>query len=325
MHHGDISPQIALGLKELQKRIGAAKIPSSKLDEALNIATWNIREFGKTPRLEASLHFIAEILGQFDLIAVTEVRDNLGDLGKVLRILGPYWSAVFSDYIVDAGGNRERIAYVYDKRAAVFTGLAAEADPPRKKTKSGEYVSAISWWRSPYIASFRAGNFDFVLITAHIRWGSGEKARVAPLKLLAEWIDRRSKEKYTDDKDIILMGDFNIPKVDDELFQAITSKDLEMPAALRGVKHGSNLSKDKRYDQILHYPVHTKSFTNHAGVLDFYAGGHGPLFPGVQMTKAEFTYQLSDHLPLWMQLDVDVEGERLDQIITAGPSSGRER
>ena len=318
MNHGDISPEIARGLKELRKRIEAAKIPSSKLDETLNLATWNIREFGKVPRLDASIHYIAEILGQFDLIAVVEVRDNLSELAEVLRILGPYWRAVFSDYITDAGGNRERIAYVYDKRAAVFTGLAAEADPPRKKTASGEYLPAITWWRSPYIASFRAGSFDFILITAHIRWGSGEKARVAPLKLLAEWVDQRSKEKYTDDKDIILMGDFNIPAVDDDLFRAITSKGLQMPAALRG-KHGSNLEKNKRYDQILHYPVHTKSFTDHAGVLDFYGGDHRPLFPGVAMSKQEFTYELSDHLPLWAQLDVDVEGERIDQIITEAP------
>lgn len=324
MNHGDISPEIARGLKELRKRIEAAKIPSSKLDETLNLATWNIREFGKTPRLKASLHYIAEILGQFDLIAVVEVRDNLSELAEVLRILGPYWRAVFSDYITDAGGNRERIAYVYDKRAAVFTGLAAEADPPRKKTKSGEYLPAISWWRSPYLASFRAGSFDFVLITAHIRWGSGDEARLAPLKLLAEWIDRRAKEKYTDDKDIILMGDFNIPAVGDPLYRAITGKGLQMPEPLLGL-HGTNLAEDKRYDQILHYPVFTQSFTNAGGALDFYAGDHKALFPGVKMSKAEFTYQLSDHLPLWVQLNVDVEGERIDQIITEAPSGGRER
>src|SRR3990172_12938800 len=93
MHHGTISPQIAKGLNVLQSRIDKAKIPSSKIDETLNIATWNIREFGKTPRKEASIHYIAEILGQFDLVAIAELRDNLTDLSKVLTILGPYWHA----------------------------------------------------------------------------------------------------------------------------------------------------------------------------------------------------------------------------------------
>ncbi len=142
MHHGQITTEIAQGLRGLRQRIAAAAIPSSKLDETLTLATWNIRDFGKRPRLDASIHFIAEILGQFDLIAVTEVRDNLGDLSRVLDILGPYWRVVYSDYIQDAGGNRERMAYVYDRRAVVFTGMAAEPDAPRKKKPSDRRVSA---------------------------------------------------------------------------------------------------------------------------------------------------------------------------------------
>src|SRR5882762_11295940 len=88
MNHGNISPEIATGLKVLQARIANAKIPSSKLDETLNIATWNIREFGKKARSEAAIHYIAEILGQFDLISIAELRDNLNDLGRVLEVLG---------------------------------------------------------------------------------------------------------------------------------------------------------------------------------------------------------------------------------------------
>src|SRR3970040_1290750 len=112
-----IDQRIARGLKELRRRIRLANLPSSQLDETLNLATWNIREFGKKERRPESIHYIAEILGQFDLIAVVELRDNLGDLEKVIRILGPYWRIVFSDYINDPAGNHERIGYLYDKRA----------------------------------------------------------------------------------------------------------------------------------------------------------------------------------------------------------------
>jgi hypothetical protein len=79
------------GRHQLGMRIAAANVPSSKLDETLNVAVWNIREFGKKPRLPESIHYIAEILGQFDLIALVELRDDLSDLGKVLPILGPSW------------------------------------------------------------------------------------------------------------------------------------------------------------------------------------------------------------------------------------------
>ncbi len=144
------------------------------------MATWNIREFGKKPRSEAAIHYVAEILGQFDLIGLVELRDNLADLGRVLRILGPYWRAVYSDMIPDAGGNRERVAYLYDKRAVTFNGLAAEANEPRHK-KGFEYLPEKSFWRSPYLASFKSGNFDFVVLTTHVRWGKSAKARTEEL------------------------------------------------------------------------------------------------------------------------------------------------
>lgn len=47
MHHGNIDANTAQGLKELRRRIAACNIPSSKLDETLLLATWNIRDFGK--------------------------------------------------------------------------------------------------------------------------------------------------------------------------------------------------------------------------------------------------------------------------------------
>ena len=84
MNHGRISKDIAKGLVALRQRIDAAKIPSSKIDETLNLATWNIRELGKVRRSEAAVHYIAEILGQFDLIGVVELRQNLDDLGRIL-------------------------------------------------------------------------------------------------------------------------------------------------------------------------------------------------------------------------------------------------
>src|SRR5206468_731990 len=163
MNHGDISPEIAKGLKVLQSRIANAKIPSSKLDETLNIATWNIREFGKKERSEAAIHYIAEILGEFDLISIAELRDNLTDLGRVLEVLGPTWRVIYSDALRDSGGNNERVGFVYDKRAVAFSGFAATANPPREKV-GNLYLPKFDWWREPFMASFSAGSFDFVLL-----------------------------------------------------------------------------------------------------------------------------------------------------------------
>ena len=44
-------------------------------------------------------------------------------------------------------------------------------------------------------------------------------------------------------------------------------------------------------------------------------GNHTRLLPDATLDKRAFTYQLSDHLPLWVQLNVDLEGQKLDPII----------
>ena len=218
IHHGEVSPQIAQGLLALKTRIAAAKIPPSKLDETINVAVWNIREFGKVRRTEAAIHYIAEILGQFDLVALVELRSDLTDLGRVLPILGPSWDVVYSDWIDDAGGNKEHAAFLFDSRAVTFNGLAAEVDTPRGK-KETEYLATQSFWRAPYMCSFRAGNFDFIAIATHTRWGDSIEGRQAELQMLADWIDTRFENTFVEDHDLIVMGDFNVPKMGDRLFK----------------------------------------------------------------------------------------------------------
>ena len=322
MHHGDVSPDIAQGLLALKKRIDSAKIPSSKLDEMITVAIWNIREFGKVRRTVPALHYIAEILGQFDLIALVELRNDLTDLGKVLKFLGPSWDVVYSDWIDDPGGNDERVGFLFDRRAVTFNGLAAEIDAPRTK-KAKQYLATQSFWRAPYMCSFRSGNFDFIAIATHARWGDSVAARQAELQLLADWIDIRFKSQYAEDTDLIVMGDFNIPKLDDRLFKALTSRGLELPDCLRQLKFGdrviggSNLKRDARYDQILHLPTMKSRFTDAGGALDFFIDrtAIAQLFPKKDYTPEQFSFQLSDHFPVWTQIDVDIDGQRLTQIV----------
>lgn len=321
MHHitqlNTVSTDIAKRLKTLHGRIEAANIPSSKLDESFNLASWNIREFGKVARSQPAIHFIAEILGQFDLISVVELRDNLKDLARVLKVLGPYWRAVYSDAVLDAGGNRERVAFIYDKRMISFNGMASAVFAERTKTGT-EWVPDFNWWRPPYMASFRAGNFDFVAITTHIRWGETEEGREPELRELAKWVAKRAKLLQRgvaawEEKDIFLTGDFNIPSRQSPLFKALTSEGLQIPTALLKEDLGTNLDRNKRYDQILHLPHYEENFTNKGGVVDFYCADHLPLFP--DLTKLEFTFQMSDHLPLWIQVNTDVDVKQLDQLI----------
>jgi endonuclease/exonuclease/phosphatase family metal-dependent hydrolase len=322
MHHGDVSSDIAAGLLALQKRIKAAKIPPSQLDQSINVAIWNIREFGKKRRSAAAIHYIAEILGQFDLVALVELRDNLTDYGRVCEILGPSWDLVYSDWMSDAGGNRERVGFLFDRRAVTFNGLAAEIEPPRTR-KGTEYLASQSFWRAPYMCSFRAGNFDFIVLATHARWGDSLAGRRAELGLLSDWIETRFKDRWAEDTDLIVMGDFNTPSLDDATFKALTRCGLQIPDALVDLKvgdvtvKGSNLARDARYDQILHLPTLKSRFTNYGGTLDFYGSDKNirELFPDAGYTREAFSFQLSDHFPVWVQIDTDIDGQRLTQIV----------
>ena len=113
------------------------------------------------------------------------------------------------------------------------------------------------------------------------------------------------------------MGDFNIDNFNSNLYKAISQYGLRAPKAIVQSEFGSNLAKKKRYDQILHHPVQTGSaFTDHGGVVDFYKSHYKLLLPYKHLTKVKFTYELSDHLPLWVQLNIDTADEELDQLIS---------
>lgn len=282
------------GMRVLEERIRAAHVPAARAGN-LRLATWNIRELGKHPRLEESIHLIARILRSFDLIAIIELHDDLGDMRRILHVLGPKWEIVFSDYLADAAGNRERVGFVFNRDRVTFTGFAASAGEPRHAT--GErFAESIPWWRPPYMASFAAGRFEFLLVGAHVRWGENAKARRGEIAALAKWLRLRAKEKFFGAQNIIVAGDFNVQLdgADGGLVLA--------PGLTRDVT--TDLEGTKRYDQIMCEPSEVQRFTGRAGNIDFCAGDLHALVPHRRLTKTELTLQLSDHLPLWVEAHI---------------------
>ncbi len=58
-------------------------------------------------------------------------------------------------------------------------------------------------------------------------------------------------------------------------------------------------------------------FSKSGGKLDFFISDDRikELFPTENYTREKFSYQLSDHFPVWVQIKTDIEGQRLNQII----------
>ncbi len=102
----------------------------------LRLATWNIREFDSEKygkRLEESLYYIAEIIAQFDLVAIQEVREDREALDGVMELLGPGWRYIATDVTEGAAGNRERMVFVYNAHKVFFGNVAGEVVLPSAK------------------------------------------------------------------------------------------------------------------------------------------------------------------------------------------------
>ena len=102
----------------------------------LRLATWNIREFDSKKygkRLEESLYYIAEIIAQFDLVAIQEVREDREALDGVMELLGPGWRYIATDVTEGAAGNRERMVFVYNAHKVFFSNVAGEVVLPSDK------------------------------------------------------------------------------------------------------------------------------------------------------------------------------------------------
>ena len=220
------------------------------MEETLLLATWNIREFGRNRmyghRLPESLHYIAEIINHFDLVAVQEVKENLADLKRLARILGNWWEYIVTDVVAGDAGNTERIAFLYDKRKVRFDHVAGEVTLPEEQ---GVYWQLA---RTPFLCSFRTGWRRFSLCSVHIYYGKAKRVdprRLKEIELLADFLSKKNKRRQKDDngepESIILLGDFNIFRPEDATFQALVKHGFMVPVIGR-----TNLGEDKYFDQI---------------------------------------------------------------------------
>lgn len=138
-----------------------------------------------------------------------------------------------------------------------------------------------------------------------------------PLNELAKWARKRSRDEGGFDRNILVVGDMNIPSRNSVLFQAVRRYGLRLPKALADLEktaEGTNLSRKATCDRIPHGAGNPHCFTDHAGVVDFNMGDHKPLYRDIESLH-EFTFEMSDHLPVWIPLDTWIEDEQLDSML----------
>ena len=96
---------------------------------SVRIATWNLREFGGGKyegRGFEELYYIAEIISNFDIVALQEVRADLTEFHQLRRVLGPDWDFVATDVTDGSAGNGERMIFLFNRRHVQFRNIAGE-------------------------------------------------------------------------------------------------------------------------------------------------------------------------------------------------------
>jgi exonuclease III len=305
------------------------------LDDTLVLATWNIREFDSRAygeRLPEAFYYIAEIINRFDLVAIQEVRQDLRALERLRDILGGFWRYVVTDVTEGHRGNKERMAFLFDSRKVRFGGLAGELVLPPVRRDDGTYSPVTQLARTPFLCGFKAGWSRFMLATVHILYGASEaepEERVEEIRQVAQFLKERTEDATAWARNLILLGDFNIFSTDDTTMEALRSGGFIIPEALQQLP--SNAPRTKHYDQIAFRVQEQRlGFTGRAGVFDFfqtvftdsdedtYIPAIGEAYettsrgePRTDTGKHRYyrtywrTHQMSDHLPMWVELKID--------------------
>ncbi len=333
----DVRLRTVEGLQRLRASLeGEDGIPTRTATDTLLLATWNIREFDSRKyggRSEEAFLYIAEIISRFDLVAIQEVRDSLYALQRLQQLLGNTWRYLVTDVTLGRSGNSERLAFLYDQRKVQFSGLAAEVVLPDTTKKR-----AVQLARSPYVAGFRCGWAQINLCTVHIYYGKSTKVdprRLAEIANIAKTLAKSSSHftsgrvrTPTGDADVrenlMLLGDFNIFNRADATMEALSKAKFLIPEGLQQIP-GSNVAKNRHYDQIAYYEkLYGMTSTGRAGVFDFYEHVYRKADEDTyrslwQRTRARGfrewrTYQMSDHLPMWAEFRVDNADEYLKKL-----------
>jgi len=335
-------------IEALDTHFALRNVPERQ-DGRLLLASWNIANLGAQDRPDRALSVIAHILKRFDLIAVQEVNDNFRNFRRIVSLMGDEFDFIISD----TAGNDERLAFIYDTHRVETDKLWGEVAFPERhfprrdvvahyrqngKEKSQKFkrFRFQPFDRNPFIGSFRSGTVGLVLANVHLYFGafqnSGNEAnrlkyarRVLEIFALAKWADRVSKGGNAWDRDIILLGDMNIPNMEQnestiralkefgwQSLDYVSNQTIGTDPTQLSHVGGTNLGNDKTYDQIAFAPTALNQRISSYGVFDFdnaifrtkwdeIAAENG-FGASVRAFSKYVKYYISDHRPLWVQL-----------------------
>ena len=253
------------------------------------LAAWNIRIFSNGSRNDDELNHIANMLINYDFIAIVELRDEtvLMRTEAILEGMGRGYDYVMSPPV--GAKVKERYAFMFDPRIVrVIEDGAVFPDPND------------AFLREPYFATFRAGLFDFTAIAVHVIWGDSVNGRRREVQELAN-VYQAVQAADDIEQDVILLGDFNRNPDDQSAYDPLLS--IPSMEHLFQLPEKSHIKDSSLYDNIFFQTDHVTEYTGDSGIERFDETHFGN-------DDAAASLAVSDHRPVWgiFRIDTDDDG-----------------
>ena len=255
------------------------------------LAAWNIRIFSNGSRDDEELNHIANMLINYDFIAIVELRDEtvLMRTEAILASMGRDYDYVMSPPV--GAKVKERYAFMFDPRIV-------------RVMEDGEVFPDPNdvFLREPYFATFRAGLFDFTAIAVHVIWGDSVHQRRREIQELA---DVYEAVQAADDaeQDVILLGDFNRNPDDQSAYDPLLS--IPSMEHLFQLPEKSHIKDSSLYDNIFFQTDHVTEYIGDSGIDRFDETHFGN-------DDAAANLAVSDHRPVWGTFRIDTDDDGLN-------------
>ena len=257
----------------------------------LKFASWNIRTLSDGSRNDTELDSIVDILDEYDLIAIIELKDEevLKRIQNKLSEKGLEYQYIISPPVgAPDSSHREHYCFLY--RLKFIEPLTIGELYPDLNDSIEDFV------RDPFWATFKSGNFDFSIIVCHIVWGDTVGPRKLEIKALKKVYEYVQKENGLE-QDIILCGDFNRNISDSDTYSNILS--INTMKNLFEDPQKSHIKDSSLYDNIFFQTKYTKEFTGDSGINKF-----DEIF--FENDDEAANLAVSDHRPVWAIFRTDL-------------------
>jgi endonuclease/exonuclease/phosphatase family metal-dependent hydrolase len=279
--------------------------PPARGNETIRIASFNIQVFGEAKLNDpAVMPVIVDILKQFDLIAIQEVRavsqDILPQLIELLNADGKFQYDYAIGPRLGRSSSKEQYAFVFDTATIEIDRykLYTVDDPDDLLHRE----PLVGWFRARGPAPEQA--FTFSLANVHTDPDEVDQE----LDVLDDVFFRIREDPQRGEDDVIMVGDLNAKS--DRLRQLGLIKGL---VRVISGQTPTNTLQNAQYDNILFDQTPTTEFTGRGGVLDFMRQYN------LTLAQAE---RISDHLPVWAEFTVLEGGRALPIASRPGSQAG---